>query len=247
MKISQDLDKIATSYHLSEEQSDIFIENMCQDYEIKWIESKIQNESERSIIDFGYGDGRFLSYLSRFNRAKIVEGSNLLVEKAQQIISQNNWKIQVELNFFENITDSDKYDFVLLSHVLEHVDNPQTVLIKAKDLLEEKGKIIIVVPNQESIHRRIGLNMGMIEHLDSLSNRDLLVGHQRVYSLKQLISEVREAGLEVIDYRGFFLKPLSNDKLVSLSKPTIQALLEISDTLPPEQCANLGLICQRIK
>jgi 2-polyprenyl-3-methyl-5-hydroxy-6-metoxy-1,4-benzoquinol methylase len=247
MEISQDLDKIATSYHLSEEQSDIFIENMCQDYEINWIESKIRNESESSIIDFGYGDGRFLTYLSRFKRAKIVEGSNLLVEKAHQIISQNNWKIQMELSFFENIVDSNNYDFVLASHVLEHVDNPQTVLAKARELLKDKGKMIVVVPNQESIHRRIGLNLGMIERLDSLSNRDLLVGHQRVYSLKQLICEVKEAGFEVIEYRGFFLKPLSNDKLVSLSKTTIQALLEISDDLPPEQCANIGLICQKVK
>lgn len=247
MKISQDLDKIASSYHLSEEQSDIFIENMCQDYEIKWIESKIQNESESSIIDFGYGDGRFLSYLSRFKRAKIVEGSKLLVEKAHQIISQQNWRIQIELNYFENLTDMERYDFAILSHVLEHVDNPQTVLAKAKDLLEDNGKMLVIVPNQESIHRRIGLNLGMIERLDSLSNRDLLVGHQRVYSLELLISEVKGAGFEVIEYRGFFLKPLSNDKLVCLAKPTIQALLEISADLPPQQCANIGLICQKVK
>lgn len=43
-----------------------------------------------------------------------------------------------------------------------------------KNWLKKDGEIIVIVPNKESIHRRLALNMGLIQKLDSLSERDKL-------------------------------------------------------------------------
>ena len=39
---------------------------------------------------------------------------------------------------------------------------------------------------KQPLHRQFALGMGLISHLDELSDRDLQVGHQRVYDLAGL-------------------------------------------------------------
>ena len=45
---------------------------------------------------------------------------------------------------------------------------------------------MVLVPNRNSLHRQFALGMGLISNLDELSDRDLQVGHQRVYDLAGL-------------------------------------------------------------
>lgn len=51
---------------------------------------------------------------------------------------------------------SETYDFVLSSNCLEHIANPLKALEEWKRILKQKGAMIIVLPNKESIfdHRR---------------------------------------------------------------------------------------------
>ena len=52
-------------------------------------------------------------------------------------------------DFCEN--SNDKYDVIFSFHVLEHVANPITFISSAKKMLKKNGKLVIAVPNNDSI------------------------------------------------------------------------------------------------
>ena len=87
--------------------------------------------------------------------------------------------------------------------------------------------------------------MGLQEHLDDLSERDHLVGHQRVYDLAGLKAELSGAGLEVVGDFGYFVKPLANSQMLGWSRDVLDGLNAISDDVPSDLLANIGVVARR--
>ena len=101
------------------------------------------------------------------------------------------------------------------------------------------------MPNKESIHRRLAVLMGIQENLDSLSERDLMVGHLRVYSKETLLQDLENCDLRVKEMKGFFFKPLANFQLMQLNREIIDGLLKLGELLPVDQLANIGFIAHK--
>lgn len=238
MKKSKKLDHIAEKYHLSKNLDDKFIEDLCQEYTYKWVFSKIYKKD--FILELGFGEGNFTKKLQdgKYNFV-VVEGSEILVKKAK--IEYKN-KINIIHDYFENFKYHKKFDVILATHVLEHVDDPQIVLENLKNNLSKKGILIIIVPNAESIHRKLSVIMGLQDSLYTLSNRDLIVGHQRVYDLKSLKKQVKSSGFKIVEEKGFFLKPLSNGQMLEYDLNLLKAMNEISEELPFRYMANIALV-----
>jgi 2-polyprenyl-3-methyl-5-hydroxy-6-metoxy-1,4-benzoquinol methylase len=241
MLITKDeLDKIANSYHENDSISDKFIEDECQFYSYSWIFKNLAENS--SVLELGFGEGNFTKelVLRGFNTT-VIEGSRILLDKAEKLYGE---KITLVHALFEEYTPTCKFDFILATHVLEHVNEPVKLLKKMSGWLSPQGKIIIIVPNKESLHRQIAVLMGLIPSLDTLSERDNLVGHQRVYSLDTLENDVKAAGLSVVDKTGFFLKTLPNSMMLDFKPQMIKALNDISPNLSEKLLANIGLVVQ---
>jgi SAM-dependent methyltransferase len=218
----------------------MFIENTCQRYELQWVLKKIAPGQE--VLDLGYGDGLFLDAVSLKSRLTLVEGSSELVEEAISKAKKLNRDVTIIHSLFENYVPEKKFDVIVASHVLEHVDEPALLLRKIKSWLKPEGQLICIVPNRESLHRRLGLKLNLMQKLDDLSPRDRLVGHQRVYSYATLLMDLNNGGLRTLEARGFFVKSLANSQMLNLSEEVIWGLCEISDDLPVEFGANIGLV-----
>ena len=119
------------------------------------------------------------------------------------------------------------FDVVLLSFILEHVAESNEVLQKAAQFLKDDGILFIMVPNAESLHRRIGKAMGIIKKLNELTPQDINHGHRRVYNLDKITKEIEGAGLKINDIGTFFIKPLSNSQMEELDPKICDALYEV--------------------
>ena len=238
MKTSMEkLDRIAADYHTNESIPDIHIENLCQEYFIEWLLQQIAVGSR--VLELGYGDGIVTAALVKSGcELTVLEGSATLVDRARQAHPTVNWVHSL----FEDFRADRAYDVILASHVLEHVDDPQAILRLISSWLVETGKIIIVVPNRNSLHRQLAVLMGLQPELDTLSKRDLLVGHQRVYSLEALEEDIRGAGLRPIESVGFFLKVLPNAMMLDYSRELLWAMNIISSSLPKHLLANIAVV-----
>lgn len=238
IEFQKSIEGIAERYHDSL-QPDIHIENICQLFEIDWLKRVIPIDS--LVIDMGYGDGLISSAVSSICKLTVVEGSKRLTEKAIIELPVGTGIVNA---LFEDYMPEELVDVVIASHVLEHVNDPIDILKRMSMWLKKDGIIIVIVPNKESIHRRVAHDMMLIESLDQLSERDLNVGHQRVYGIEQMISDLEAANFAVQSHRGFFIKPLSNAQMLTWDISALIMLNELSEGVPSHFCANLALIAK---
>lgn len=137
----------------------------------------------RSLLDIGCGDGDCLDGIT-FERATVIDAvepdANLRALAATRGIYRHIY------NDVSNV-DPAAYDCVLALGVLEHVKDDQRFL----DSLHQAKRIYCTVPNAESFHRQVGIELGLLSHLRELTANDIEVGHLRYYTLadiKRLIS-----------------------------------------------------------
>jgi 2-polyprenyl-3-methyl-5-hydroxy-6-metoxy-1,4-benzoquinol methylase len=233
------LERIAQQYHLNGEVPDKFIEDICQEHCCRWLATLIGPDEH--VIELGYGEGITLSRLAPLaRRYTLVEGAPSLV----RAVRERHPGIEVVESLFEDYLPPSPCGRVLALHVLEHVDDPVALARHLRQWLAADGELVVVVPNKMSLHRRLAVHMGLQPALDTLSARDHLVGHQRVYGLAELESDLREAGFQVTQRRGFFLKTLPNSMMLDHSPALIQALNALGDELPPEMGANIAVVAR---
>ncbi len=232
------LDQIAADYHTAEDIPDKFIEDALQVHSLDWIATQLARC--KTILELGYGEGIVTEHLVKTGKQVTqLEGSSILVQKVKDHYGD---RVRSVHGLFEEFTTSERYDAVVASHVLEHVDDPVALLKRMRAWVKPRGRVLIIVPNSESIHRRLALLMGLQPRLDSLSARDKLVGHQRVYSLATLLADIESGGFKVRSSRGFFFKPLANSMMLDFSPPLIEAMNAIALEMPTEWMANLGVL-----
>jgi SAM-dependent methyltransferase len=237
MLSAQDLDRFAREYYLSDDIADHGIENTLQRASAPRILGQLA-PGER-VLEMGYGDGLLTADLvGRGVALDLLEGSLLLCQEATRRYGD---KIAVHCGLFEEFAAGPVYDTVLALHVIEHVSEPITTLREIARWLKPGGKLILVVPNRASVHRDVALRMGLIGALDELSPRDHLVGHLRVYDFAMLEADLAGAGFRVEHRFGSFLKTVPNSMMVDYPEALLNALDAISDSLPPEILANIGV------
>ncbi|WP_390494535.1 class I SAM-dependent methyltransferase [Fusobacterium ulcerans] len=170
----------------------------------------------------------------------ICEGSEVFCDK----LKSEYPNIKIFNCLVEEIKEEEnnKYDLILLGHVLEHVEEPITVLKKIKRLLKNTGKLITVVPNSNSIHRQAAVLIGMLENQNSLNETDIFCGHRRVYNLEMLEKDFLISGYKIIEKGGYWLKPLSNNQIAeNWNVNMINAFFELGKKYP-EIAAEIYLI-----
>lgn len=236
-----DLDRYATTYYLNAEIDDVDIEELAQQHSIPMIVDAL-GPVER-VLEMGYGTGLITrELLAAGVPVEVVEGSPALRDHAMA----QHPGLTVHLGMFESFAPEQAYDAVLALHVLEHVDRPGDLLEHLTSWVRPGGLLVAVTPNARSIHRMLGVAMGVQENLDDLSERDHLVGHQRVYDLAGLTEELASAGLEVVSDFGYFVKPLANSQMLGWSRAVLDGLNAISHQVPTDLCANIGVVARRV-
>jgi 2-polyprenyl-3-methyl-5-hydroxy-6-metoxy-1,4-benzoquinol methylase len=98
------------------------------------------------ILDYGCGTGEFLGYVQKQERTVLgVEPS----EFARKQAIQNHQLKVLSLDEFPSISDHSA-SIISLWHVLEHVSNLRETLSKFHSILNDKGHLVIAVPNCSS-------------------------------------------------------------------------------------------------
>lgn len=200
-----------------------------------------------SGIFMGLGDGSLLEKIGpTFEQLVVLEASEILVAQARLTYAGNRG-IRIIQSYFEAYEPDAgrKVSCILGNHVLEHLDEPVQVLRKTLAWLNPGGIAIFTVPNATSLHRRIGVRLGLLDDVKALSQQDHVVGHRRVYDTGMLHRDVVSAGYAVIEGGGFNLKLVSQAQMVDWPVSLHDAIYQVSRECPAELCSNLYVVCQR--
>jgi glycosyltransferase involved in cell wall biosynthesis len=160
-------------------------------------------------------------------------------------------RIQAEDNVFEDVELPCRYDYIVLTHVLEHLDEPVRILRRiGSEWLTERGRLFLVCPNANAPSRQIAVMMGLIEHNAAVTEAEAQHGHRVTYSFDTLERDVVAAGLEVVLRSGIFFKALANfqwDRLLEtdiISRAYLDGCYELGQKYP-DLSASIFLLCRR--
>ena len=202
-----------------------------------------------SLLELGSSKGDFTRLLtSHFDDITGVEASDEAINEARA-------KVGAQANFvnalFEQVSLPRRYDNVVLTHVLEHLDDPIRTLRRVnEDWLADGGRFFLVCPNANAASRQIAVKMGLISHNAAVTPAEATHGHRCTYSLDTLERDAVAAGLRVVHRSGIFFKALANfqwDRLLQtdiISKEYLEGCYQLGQQYP-DLCSSIFLLCER--
>jgi 2-polyprenyl-3-methyl-5-hydroxy-6-metoxy-1,4-benzoquinol methylase len=169
-----------------------------------------------SCLELGSADGGLTVHmLDRFARLLSIDGSAEACRRLEARYGQRP-ELEVRHGFFESVEIDERFETIILDHVLEHLADPGVTLKRARRWLSDGGCLIVTVPNADSLHRLLGVKLGMIPSPHSLNELDQKLGHHRVYDPASLAAELTRAGWKVVASGGMFLKLFSNGQMEAM-------------------------------
>jgi SAM-dependent methyltransferase len=202
-----------------------------------------------SVLELGSSKGDLTKRLMKyFDDLTCVEASGNAIAEARR-------KLSPEPTFIQSILEAAalprRYDNIVMTHVLEHIDDPVRVLKRVNnEWLEEGGRFFLVCPNANAPSRQIAVKMGLISHNNAVTPAEAEHGHRCTYTLDTLERDAVAAGLNVVHRSGIFFKALANfqwDRLLQtdiISKEYLEGCYKLGQQYP-DLCSSIFLMCER--
>ena len=172
-------------------------------YTLQIILSELNREGKERILDIGNYPGHLQKCLLSLGHE--VDGVDLNPSRIPDTLSDcRNRTItwDIEKDSFPG-DDHGKYDFILLLEVIEHLHvNPLNLMREMENVLVDGGSVLISTPNLFALRNRIQFLFGNQTFEHPLSVFDKLdrhgsPGHQRIYSISELVDLLEVFGFEI--------------------------------------------------
>lgn len=196
---------------------------------------KLSNGKDSRILEVGVGSGDITAMLAKnFSYVTCVDPNkkncNSLIK---QLEAKDLNKVKFVYTKVEDIKFSSAgYSHIILQNILEHLKDPINILRKLSIYLKQDGYMHICVPLANSLHRWLGVELGLIAHINDLSEVDIQYGHRRVYTPDLLREHIGLAGLQLTYEENFYLKPLPTSMLTHLPAKIHNGLYSLGHRFP---------------
>ncbi len=202
-----------------------------------------------SLLELGSFKGDFTRrLLPYFDDITCMEASDIAIAEAKVKLGD---RVTFVNSLFETAKLPRQYDNIVLTHVLEHLDDSVKVLRRVNDeWLADGGRFFLVCPNANAPSRQIAVKMGLISHNTAVTQAEAEHGHRCTYTLDTLERDAVAAGLKVVHRSGIFFKALANfqwDRLLQtdiISKEYLEGCYKLGQQYP-DLCSSIFLMCEK--
>ena len=116
----------------------------------QWIEENMTEEMR--LLDVGCATGRLIQKMDKRIVNSGIDISADMAAKAQSKLENARNSVKIVNNaFIEHDFGNDKFDIIVFKFVLHHMENGRIALLKAKELLNNGGRIIIYTPGSRHL------------------------------------------------------------------------------------------------
>jgi len=146
-----------------------------------------------NVLDHGCGTGHAALELLKNNfKVSCYDISVKLLMYADKYLKSNGYNVVM---YSSKKQIREKFDNVISSDVLEHIQNDVSELKYFYNILNKNGKLVLTVPAYPFLY----------------SKRDDEIGHFRRYSKKEIINELKTVGFKIIKsrYWNFIFLPIT--------------------------------------
>lgn len=200
------------------------------------------------VLELGSFRGDFTRrLLKHFDDISCVEASTDAIEVAERALRGS---VKFFNSTFEDVVLPHRYENIVLTHVLEHLDHPVALLEKiGSEWLTTGGRLFLACPNANAPSRQIAVKMGLISHNSAVTPAEREHGHRCTYALDTLERDVVSAGLSPIHRSGVFFKALANfqwDQLLGteiISEEYLEGCYQLGQQYP-DLCSSILFVCE---
>jgi 2-polyprenyl-3-methyl-5-hydroxy-6-metoxy-1,4-benzoquinol methylase len=161
------------------------------------------NEQTKNYLEVGGGHGLYIAEaLRQFNsetKFDLVDISPTSIEMSK--VAVGTGKVNFTLADMYTYHSKVKYDFITIGEVIEHLEDPKSMMIKLRNLLTENGVIYITTP----------ANAPMIDHIYLFNSGD------------EIRSFLSDCGLAIIEERALFAENMEEKKAIKNKVPLMFA------------------------
>lgn len=224
---------------------------------LDYVEKAILAFKPKAVLDYGCGTGELLTVpvAKSFPDIKFVgvddDASSIEFAREKNAGSDN-----LTFSYPDEVDQSAKFDLIIASEVIEHVEHPEELLAFLRDKLEAGGRMIVTLPNGygpfeatsffEAMLLRIGIDAAGIYRRFSKSESTAensvpsegkcslaISPHINFFSYREICRLVRGNGLEITNYQPrTFLCGVGFDQILRGKFLTFWNN-KLADSLPP--------------
>jgi SAM-dependent methyltransferase len=202
--------------------------------------TKLEKKEIISVLEIGPGYNPLSPRIFPESKKTILEPSKILYEHnvAQHEGDFTTKIINEDLDTFYK-SDSTKFDLVILSSVLHELPNPSQELSNINSLLKSNGLLFIVTPNNQSIHRLLGVFLGILASTSSLTSTEIKMQQHNNFSIASLQDLLNKLNFKIDLAITSFLKPHTHQQMQDwvdeglLTKTKLDSLYELSELFDP--------------
>lgn len=204
------VDPLPSEQLLAEHYGSEYYQNPHGTYNLEYTKDELRNielknkiiieligpiDSSHSVLDVGCGEGFLLKTLSEKFGSKVLglDYSDFGIKKHNLEVLKYFVKGDIYHSITNLVLNQQKYDFVILKNVLEHVREPENLLQTLMKLLNSNSKLLITVPNDFSDLQKKLKEKGLIESDYWLAPPE----HLNYFTKESLIATVKSVGYQV--------------------------------------------------
>ncbi len=116
--------------------------------EIRHVKRLLKRE-RFTMLDIGCGTG----WTTRIWQELGAEVTGMEPSPARSKVASDQYGFPVIASYVEDLACEEKFDVIVMRHVLEHFADPYMVLTKVKGHLKDGGLLVVIVPNIDCIGR----------------------------------------------------------------------------------------------
>lgn len=212
--------------HMTRNEADMAFKKRVQTI-FEWIPP----HDEARILDCACGRGFYLNMYRRVSRCTLVglELEDEIIRKAQRNVGHLPGITLTRGNIYALPFPDNWFDGVILSEILEHIDDDVAGLREVRRVLKPGGVVAITVPNANYPFLWDPINKTLETLFHTKIRRGPLAGiwanHVRLYSRGELREAVEQAGLAVEVERAFTHTsfPFIHNLVYGLGKPLLES------------------------
>jgi len=150
------------------------------------------------FLDIGCGRGRILKMLlDRGFKGVGIDTQDVCLEICRKRLDGTGIELKNSLNEIEGT-----FDLIIMSSVLEHIEDDQGYLLTISKLLNKGGFFLFTVPGDKRLYGK----------------RDVAYGHYRRYEKQELIDKLENANLQVHTLWSYGINTISRIYRMIISK-----------------------------
>lgn len=154
--------------------------------------SQIPKKAKR-ILDLGCGDGRMAKKIKEVQKCSVTGVT--ISESEAKLASRSLDKVIVcNLNNFDT-SNLGEFDCIICSHILEHLYQPQQLLIQLHHNLSPDGILLVALPNILWWRKRISFLAGNFIYIDGTPTDH---NHLHFFDWRTSRQLIEESGYEVL-------------------------------------------------